>query len=116
MVGLETVVPLTLDRLVRPGIVPLSDAVAKLTLHPARVLIGDGRSLPPGVDPRIGTLSEGAPGDVTVLDLGREYVVEPGKLYSRSKNTPFGGWELRGAAVATVVDGKVLMRDGVVLD
>jgi dihydroorotase len=42
--------------------------------------------------------------------------VEPEKLYSRSKNTPFAGWELTGAPVATVVDGKVLMRDGVVLD
>ena len=42
--------------------------------------------------------------------------VEPEKLYSRSKNTPFGGWELKGAPVATVVDGKVLMRDGEVLD
>jgi dihydroorotase len=115
MVGLETVVPLTLDRLVRPGVVPLSDAVAKLTLHPAQVLVGDGRNLPPGVDPLIGTLKEGAPGDVTVLDLDRPYTVEPAKLHSRSKNTPFGGWELTGSAVATVVDGRVLMRDGRVL-
>jgi dihydroorotase len=42
-------------------------------------------------------------------------VVEPEKLQSRSKNTPFGGWELRGAPVATVVDGRVLMRDGEVM-
>jgi len=116
MVGLETVVPLSLDRLYHAGVVSLADLVARLSTHPARVLLGDGKSLPPGVDPRIGTLQLGAPGDVTVLDLDREYVVEPHKLYSKSKNTPFGGWELRGCAAATVVDGKVLMRDGVVLD
>jgi dihydroorotase len=114
MVGLETVVPLTLDRLVRPGIVSLSQAIASLTVHPAKVLIGDGETLPVGIDPKIGTLQPGAPGDVTVLDLDREYVVEPEKLYSRSKNTPFAGWRLRGCASATVVNGKVLMRDGVV--
>lgn len=115
MVGLETVVPLTLDRLVHAGVVSLQDAVAKLTLHPARVLIGDGKSLPAGVHPLIGTLREGAPGDVTVLDLERRYVVEPEKLNSRSKNTPFAGWDLRGSATATIVDGKVLMRDGAVV-
>jgi dihydroorotase len=112
MVGLETVVPLTLDRLVRPGIVSLSEAVAKLTLHPARVLIGDGHHLPPGVHPLIGTLKEGAPGDVTVLDLDRQFAVEAARLHSRSKNTPFEGWELTGAPVTTIVDGKVRMRDG----
>lgn len=114
MVGLETVVPLTLDKLVRPGVVSLADAVAKLTLHPAQVLLGNGKSLPPGVDPLIGTLRDGAPGDVTILDMDRRYVVEPESLHSRSKNTPFAGWELTGAAVATVADGKVLMQDGVV--
>ncbi len=114
MVGLETVVPLTLDKLVHEGVLPLSEAIAKLSLHPARVLLGDGHHLPPGVDPRIGTLREGAPGDVTVLDLDRKYVVEPDKLQSRSKNTPFTGWELRGAAVATIVDGRIVMHDGTI--
>jgi dihydroorotase len=116
MVGLETVVPITLDKLVHPGVVSLYDAVAKLSTHPALVLVGDGENLPAGVHPLIGTLQEGAPGDVTVLDLDRRVTVEPEKLYSRSKNTPFGGWELKGAPVATVVDGRVLMRDGVVVD
>lgn len=116
MVGLETVVPISLDRLVHAGVMPLADVVARLTLHPARVLLGDGHRLPAGVHPLMGTLREGAPADVTILDLDRRVVVEPEKLYSRSKNTPFGGWELRGGAVGTIVDGKVLMRDGVVAD
>lgn len=116
MVGLETCVPLTLDRLVRPGIVSISDAVARLATHPGRVLVGDGFNLPAGIHPLIGTLREGAPGDVTVLDLDADYKVEPQQLYSKSKNTPFAGWELKGRAAATVVNGKVLMKDGVVLD
>jgi dihydroorotase len=115
LVGLETCAPLALDKLVHAGVMSLADVIASMTLNPARVLLGDGYELPPGVDPLIGTLKEGAPGDVTVLDLDREYVVRPEKLYSRSKNTPFAGWELKGAPVATVVDGKVLMRDGVVI-
>jgi len=115
MTGLETLAPLTLDKLVRPGHLPLSEAIARLATNPARVLIGDGTHLPPGVDPLLGSLQPGAPGDVTVLDLDRTLVVEPEKLQSRSKNTPFAGWELTGAAVATVVGGKVLMRDGVLL-
>lgn len=116
MVGLETAVPLTLDKLVRPGVVSLMDAVAKLSWHPAKVLVGDGQSLPAGVDPLIGTLQQGAPGDVTILDLDRQYVVEPEKLYSRSKNTPFTGWELTGAPVGTIVNGKIVMQDGIVTE
>jgi dihydroorotase len=116
LVGLETVAPLSLDRLVRPGIVPLAEVIAKLTTHPARVLLGDGVNPPPGVDPLLGTLQQGAPGDVTVLDLDRTMKVEAAKLYSRSKNTPFEGWELTGVPVATVVGGKVIMQDGVVAE
>lgn len=115
MVGLETCVPLTLDRLVHGGVLSLPEAVARLTLHPARVLLGDGKQPPPSVDPLLGTLLPGAPGDVTMLDLDRRYVVDPEQLQSRGKNTPFAGWELRGAACATVVGGKVLMHDGELL-
>jgi len=116
MVGLETCVPIALDRLVHAGVASLAEVVAKLSLHPARVLIGDGRALPPGVDPLLGTLHVGAPGDVTILDLDRRFTVEPARLHSKSKNTPFAGWELRGCAVGTIVDGKVLMRDGELSD
>src|SRR5205823_2702971 len=91
-------------------------AIARLATHPARVLIGDGKNLPEGVEPLLGTLQPGAPGDVTVLDLDRELVVEPEKLHSRSKNTPFAGWKLRGAAAATIVGGRVLMRDGLLAE
>jgi dihydroorotase len=98
IVGLETAVPVLLDRLVRPGALSLATLVSRLTADPARLLGLDG-----------GSLSPGAPGDVTILDLERELTVTPGRFQSRSRNTPFGGWTLRGAPVMTVVGGAVVM-------
>ena len=120
LVGLETVVPLTLDRLVRPGILSLRQAVAALATNPGRVLTqqvpglgGEKARLAPDVHPLIGTLQAGAPGDVTVLDLERRVRIEATRLFSKSKNSPFDGWELTGAPVMTLVAGKIIMRDGV---
>jgi dihydroorotase len=115
LVGLETVVPLTLDRLVRPGILSVTQAVAAMATNPGRVLRGLGReSARPAaeVHPLIGTLQVGAPADVTVLNPERRVRVTAAQLYSKSKNTPFDGWELTGCAVLTMVDGRVVMRDG----
>lgn len=105
LVGLETAVPLTLDRLVRPGHLTLAEAVAKLSLHPARVLIGEGRA---GIDPLTGTLQPGAPADVTLLATDRRVTVERERLQSKSRNTPFAGWELVGAPVGTIVGGNLV--------
>jgi dihydroorotase len=92
-------VAVLLDRLVRPGIVPLATLVARLSSDPARLL-----NLPGG------RLTVGAPGDVTVLDLEAERTVEPAKFRSKSRNTPFGGWSLRGAPWMTIVGGTVVHR------
>ena len=99
VVGLETAVPLTLDRLVRGGALTLSEAIERLTAGPARVL-----GLPGG------SLKEGAPGDVTILDPEREYEVIPERFESRARNTPFGGLKLRGCAVTTIIGGKIVMN------
>jgi dihydroorotase len=115
LVGLETVVPLTLDRLVRPGILSSMQAVAAMATNPGRVLCGLGRqSARPAaeVNPLIGTLQVGAPADVTVLNPERRVRIDAAQLYSKSKNTPFDGWELTGCAVLTMVGGRVAMRDG----
>ncbi|MBI3911094.1 MAG: dihydroorotase [Armatimonadetes bacterium] len=112
LVGLETAVSLTLDKLVRAGILTLLQAVERLATNPARVLTGDGRRLPPEVDPLLGTLQPGAPADVTILDLDRPVRVEAERLYSKGKNTPFLGWEMIGAPAVTIAGGRVLMRDG----
>jgi dihydroorotase len=55
-----------------------------------------------------GTLAPGSPGDVTVLDLDQAWTVDARAFRSRSRNTPFGGWDLKGRAVMTVVGGQVV--------
>ena len=97
IVGLETAVPLLLDRLVRAGRIDLSTLVARLTSGPARVM-----NLPGG------RLSPGAPADLTILDLERPWTVDPTTFRSRSRNTPFGGWTGIGAPVTTIVGGHVV--------
>jgi dihydroorotase len=96
-VGLETAISVLLDRLVRPGALSLTTLVSRFTADPARLLAL-----------RAGTLSVGAPGDVTILDLERELSIDPARFQSRSRNTPFGGWALRGGPVVTVVGGVVI--------
>jgi dihydroorotase len=97
VVGLETAVAVLLDRLVRPGLLPLATLIARWTRDPARLL-----SLPGG------TLTVGAAADVTILDLDAETSVDPARFRSRSRNTPFGGWTLRGSPWMTLVDGNVV--------
>jgi dihydroorotase len=55
-----------------------------------------------------GSLSVGADGDVTLLDLERSFNVEPDSFESKGKNTPFKGWRLRGRAVTTIVGGRIV--------
>ncbi len=94
IVGLETALPLTL-RLVNEGVLSLSEAVRKLTINPARIL-----GLP------YGALSVGAPADIVIFSPMRAWKVEPKQLRSKSKNTPFGGWELMGSVALTMVAGR----------
>jgi len=97
IVGLETAVPLSLDRLVHAGRIRLSRMVELLSVNPARILNVPG-----------GSLSEGAPADITIIAPELKVKIEAGKLRSRSKNTPFDGWELRGGVAATLVGGRPL--------
>ena len=97
IVGLETAVSLSLDRLVHAARVRLPRLVELMSVNPARILKVTG-----------GTLSEGAPADITILAPDLRVRIEAGKLRSRSKNTPFDGWELRGGVAATIVGGRPL--------
>jgi dihydroorotase len=97
IVGLETAVPLALDRLVHSGRIRLSRMVELLSVNPARILNVPG-----------GALSEGAPADVTIIAPDLKVKIEAARLRSRSKNTPFDGWELRGGVAATLVGGRPL--------
>jgi dihydroorotase len=103
IVGLETAVPLTFDRLVHAGHIGVKRMVELLSRNPARVL-----NLPGG------TLSEGASADITLLAPDLKVRIEAARLRSRSKNTPFDGWELRGGIAATIVGGRtVFVNDSV---
>ena len=97
VVGLETAVSLCLDRLVHAGIIGLRRMVELFSSGPAGVL---------GLDR--GRLQRGAAADITVLDLERRVTVDPASFASKGSNTPFGGWELKGAPVLTLVDGRVV--------
>ncbi len=96
IIGLETALPLAL-KLVQEGHLSLMQAIEKFTLRPARIL-----SL------KKGTLQAGADADLTLIDPDRETVVDISHFRSKSRNSPFHGWKLRGMAVMTVVAGKVV--------
>ena len=99
VVGLETAVAVLLDRVVGPGLLPLKTLIARLSCGPARLLNLAGGSLAPG-----------APADITILDLDRELTLDPATFRSKGRNTPFGGWRVRGAPVATIVGGRIVWR------
>jgi dihydroorotase len=97
IVGLETAVPLSLDRLVHAGRIRLPRLVELLSVNPARILGIAG-----------GSLSAGVAADVTILAPDLRVRIDAARLRSRSKNTPFDGWELRGGVAATFVGGRPL--------
>jgi len=94
IIGLETAVPLALDRLYHPGIVTLRRLVQLLSANPARILNLGG-----------GTLRPDRPADVTVFAPDAATTVDLSRSRSKSRNSPFDGWTLRGAVVATIVGG-----------
>ena len=95
IVGLETALPLAMA-LVRDGVIDLTRMIELLTIGPARTL-----------NLSAGTLEVGGRADVTIIDPDLEWTVDARTLASKSKNTPFDGWQMPGAAVCTVVAGKV---------
>jgi len=97
IIGMETCVPLVITQLVEGGHLSLSEAIAKLTYIPAKII-----NLPRG------TLSVGATADITLVDLQKEAKVDPNRFESKSRNTPFAGWTLRGWPVMTIVGGRIV--------
>ena len=97
IVGLETAVSLSLDRLVHAGVISLARMVELLSTNPARILGVPG-----------GRLKEGDAADLTILapDLG--VTVSAAAFRSKSRNTPYDGWRLRGGVAATIVGGRIL--------
>jgi dihydroorotase len=99
IVGLETAIGLAIDRLIHGKVIGIAQLVRLFSTGPAEVF-----NLPGG------SLREGEPADLTLLDLRKRWTVDPVKFKSKARNTPFAGRQLRGAPVATIVGGKTVWQ------
>src|SRR5262249_59680676 len=91
---------LCFDRLVHSGALSVTRLIELLSVNPARVIHVPG-----------GALSEGAPADISILAPDLKVTVDVSRMRSKSKNTPFGGWTLRGGVAGTIVGGRVVYAD-----
>ena len=96
IVGLETLLPITVFGLIEPGHLTWVDVIRMLTIAPAKLL-----GIPKG------TLRVGADADVTIIDPEMHWKIDPAAFYSKSRNTPYGGWDVKGRAVMTIVCGEI---------
>ena len=96
--GLETAVPLILDKLVNTNIISLEKFITMISTNPARIL---------GLENK-GKLSVGSDADLTILKLQKDVTVDISQFRSKSRNSPFNGWKLKGAPVMTIVGGKIV--------
>lgn len=99
IVGVETMLPLSLS-LYHQEHLKLIDLIAKMTCNPAKVINFDG-----------GLIKKGGRADLTIIDLNCEWQIQVDKFYSKSKNSPFNNFEVKGRAVATIVAGKIVYKD-----
>ncbi|MGE3317336.1 MAG: dihydroorotase [Planctomycetaceae bacterium] len=99
IIGLETLLPIVIRTLIDPGHLTWPQLIEKLTVNPARVL---------GIAK--GTLEPGSDADVSIIDPTCAWTIDPARFQSRSRNTPFGGWEVRGRARVVIVSGQVRYR------
>jgi dihydroorotase len=101
LIGLETALALTLTELVEKKVLTPKQALEKMTAGPAAIL-----NLPKG------TLKAGSAADVIVVDPNLAWTVEAARFASKSRNSPFGGWQLKGKVLHTIVNGRIVVRDG----
>ncbi len=100
IIGLETALPLTL-KLVEEGVLSLPEAIKKLSHNPATILGVTG-----------GSLREGGPADLAIIDPEEEYTLKAEDIQSRSKNSPFIGQPLRGRNLLTMIGGRIVWKRG----
>ncbi len=99
ILGLETALGVSFEHLLHPHKIGLMRLVELLTTGPARIL-----NIPRG------TLAAGAPADVTIFSLDREWTYDVNKSFSKSRNSPFDGRKFRGGPIATIVNGKIVWQ------
>lgn len=101
IVGLETALTLSITELVEKGVLTPYKMIEKFTKNPARILNNNS----------IGNLSVGNNADVVIIDPSLEYVIDVDKFKSKGKNTPFNNRKVKGKAIYTIVDGKIIVED-----
>jgi len=101
IIGLETTLGLVVTKLIEPGHLDWSTALATMTCNPAQILGLKGK----------GNLAVGADADITIIDPDLRWTFDAKKVRSKSTNTPFDGWELRGKATIVIVRGRVRYPD-----
>ncbi|MDA3130981.1 dihydroorotase [Aliibacillus thermotolerans] len=101
IVGLETAFPLMYQHFVETKTCSLEFLLSSLTLHPKEVFQIDG-----------GVIQEGERADLTLIDLEKEYTIDPSTFVSKGKNTPFTDWKAKGEPVWTMVEGHVVYEKG----
>jgi dihydroorotase len=105
--GLETALGVIVAELVEPGIIGLPAMVERMSLNPARIL---------GLDGFGGPVTAGAPANLTVFDPSAAWGVDPERFASLSRNTPWAGKALKGRVLHTVFQGRLVVRDGALLE
>lgn len=100
IVGLETALSLALTELVEKEGISLNKVIAMLTHRPAEIVNLDK-----------GNIEVGKDADITIIDLNKDFIVDVNQLASKSKNSPFHGWRLKGSVWATIVKGKIVFRE-----
>ena len=99
IIGLETALALALTRLVHPGRISLAHLVVLLSTNPARI-----------IHQPLGRLTVGGAADITIFDPNLEWTYHTSAGRSKSRNSPFDGWQFKGAVTATIVAGKIVYR------
>lgn len=99
VIGLETTLGIVKTYIIDKGYLSWADAIRKMTVNPARIL-----GLPGG------SLAEGSPADIAIIDPDKKWKVNPGKFRSRSRNTPFSGYQLSGRVDKTILGGRIVFK------
>lgn len=101
ILGLETAIGVCCTELIHTGVLSLSQLVEKMSVNPARIL---------GIGER--SLRKGETAYITVFDPNKEWTVDVDAFASKSSNSPYDGWQLKGYPVMTVVRGRIVYREG----
>ncbi len=103
LIGMETAIPVLFTEIVHKGILTVNQLIEKMTINPANILKLDR-----------GTLREGKAADITIIAPKKTHVIKPDTFFSKSRNTPFGGKECRGAVHMTIVGGRIVFANGII--